>query len=361
MGLKRGLPKRAPRRTREEWLSMADTVDHLRSWTYERQRLGRAAPDAATALRDVIAVYSAHPSAPLSLHARTRKLTAAAFRKLDVLRLPSMRQSLHLLPADTAHLAFRAVPEPAARSARRLKTFGLTDEEYATLRDAVLTATATEPRTSKELRETTGAGKALPAVISMMSREGVLVRLGADGLRSNELRYLATDVAEADEDDALAWLAGEYLRAFGPARAADFKWWAGASAKRANQALATVDTEELDGGLLIRAMDRAAFEKPRKGPSGAVDLLPKWDAYTMGLAPDGRDRFADPGVVADLYERSGDGRPVILVDGAAAGVWSVKAGKGDAIDVELEPFEKPAKNLQAALDERADAVKAFLA
>jgi hypothetical protein len=153
----------------------------------------------------------------------------------------------------------------------------------------------------------------------------------------------------------------EYLRAFGPARAADFKWWAGTSAKRANQALATVDTEELDGGLLIRAQDRAAFEKPRTPPSGAVDLLPKWDAYTMGLAPDGRDRFAHPDMVGDLYEKSGDGRPVILVDGAAAGVWSVKAGKADAIDVELEPFEKPARKLQAALDERADAVKAFLA
>jgi hypothetical protein len=167
---------------------MADLVDRLRSWTYERQRLGRASPNAATALRDVIAVYSAHPSAPLSLHARTKKLTPAQFRKLDALRLPCMRQSLHLLPADTAHLAFRAVPEPAARSARRLKTFGLTDETYAALRDAVLAETSDEPRTSKELREATGAGKALPAVISMMSREGVLVRLGADGLRSNELR-----------------------------------------------------------------------------------------------------------------------------------------------------------------------------
>jgi hypothetical protein len=193
-----------------------------------------------------------------------------------------------------------------------------------------------------------------------MSREGVLVRIGADGLRSNELRYVATDVAEADADEALAWLAGEYLRAFGPARSADFKWWAGTSAKRANQALASVDTEELDGGLLVRAQDRAAFEKPRTPLSGAVDLLPKWDAYTMGLAPDGRDRFAHPDIVADLYEKSGDGRPVILVDGAAAGVWSVKAGKGDAIDVDLEPFEKPAKKLRAALDERAEAVKAFL-
>jgi hypothetical protein len=340
---------------------MPGMVDQLRSWTYQRQRLGRAAPDAATALRDVIAVYSAHPSAPLSLHARTKKLSAASFRKLDVLRLPSMRASMHLLPRDTAHLAFRAVPEPPARSARRLKTFGLSDKRYAELRAAVLAETAKEARTAKSLREATGAGKALPAVVSAMSREGVLVRVGAESLRSNELRYLATDVPDADADEALAWLAGEYLRAFGPARPADFAWWAGTSAKRAKQALATVDTEDLDDGLLVRAEDRAAFEKRRKAPAGAVDLLPKWDAYTMGLAPDGRDRFAHPDVVGDLYEKSGDGRPVILVDGAAAGVWSVKAGKGDALDVELEPFEKPAKKLRAALDERLEAVKAFLA
>jgi hypothetical protein len=339
---------------------MPTMLDELRSWTYERQRLGRAAPSAAAALRDVIAVYSAHPSAPLSLHARTKTLSPPSFRGLDALRLPSMRGSLHLMPRDTAHLAFRALPEPPARSARRLKTFGLTDERYAELRDAILAETATEPRTAKDLREATGAGKALPAVVSAMSREGVLARLGADGLRSNELRYLATDVPDADTDEALAWLAGEYLRAFGPARQADFQWWAGTSAKRAKAALATVDTEELDHDLLIRAEDRAAFAKKRTPPRGTVDLLPKWDAYTMGLAPDGRARFADPDVVDKLYETSGDGRPVILVDGEAAGVWSVKAGKGDALDIGLEPFEKPAKKLRSALDERVDAVRAFL-
>jgi Winged helix DNA-binding domain len=221
---------------------MPAMVDELRSWTYERQRLGRAAPNAAAALRDVIAVYSAHPTAPLSLHARTKKISPASFRTLDALRLPAMRASLHLMPRDTAHLAFHALPEPPARSARRLKTFGLTDQRYAELRAAILAETAKEPRTAKGLREATGAGKALPAVVSAMSREGVLVRIGADGLRSNELRYLATDVANADPDEALGWLAGEYLRAFGPARPKDFQWWAGTSAKRATAALATVDT-----------------------------------------------------------------------------------------------------------------------
>jgi hypothetical protein len=338
------------------------SVEQLRSWTYERQRLNRAAPNGERALRDVIAVYSAQPSAPLSLHARAKKMSAASFRKLDALRVPAMRASLHLLPRDTAHLAFRAVPEPPARSARRLKTFGLSDKRYAELRAAVLSEVATEPRTAKELREATGAGKALPAVVSAMSREGVLVRIGAESLRSNELRYAAHELPDADSDEALAWLAGEYLRAFGPARAADFQWWAGTTATRAKQALATVETEELDDGLLIRADDRAAFERKRKPPTGTVDLLPKWDAYTMGLAPDGRDRFAHPDVVGRLYEKSGDGRPVVLVDGAAAGVWSVKAdrGKGD-LQIDVELFDKATRKVRAALDERVDAVRAFLA
>ena len=120
-------------------------VEQLRWWAYERQRLGRAAPDAKTALRDVVAVYSSHPTAPLALHARAKKLDATAFRRLAVLRLPAMRKSIHLMPRATAHLPFRALPEPPARAARRLKTFGLTPARYAVQRQAVLDA-ATRPR-----------------------------------------------------------------------------------------------------------------------------------------------------------------------------------------------------------------------
>ena len=98
-------------------------VEQLRGFAYGRQRLGRAAPDAATALRDVIAVHSSHPSAPLSLHARARQLDGQGFRALDVLRLPAMRKSIHLLPRETAHLAYRATPDPPSERTRRLKGF----------------------------------------------------------------------------------------------------------------------------------------------------------------------------------------------------------------------------------------------
>ena len=325
-------------------------VELLRAWTYDRQKLGRTAPNGAAALKAVIGVYSAHPTAPLSLHARAKKLDAAAFRRLDAIRLPAMRQSIHLLPRRTAHLAFRATPAPANDRVKRFRHFKLTDKRYEAIRTQLLKA-ATEPLTQDEMREATGTeAKELKGVSAQMTRDGELVRVAAGGLRSNELRYVTADVEEADADDALAWLAGEYLRAFGPIRAKDFQWWSGAGAKRAKAALATHDTAELDDGLLILAKDAKAFEKVQP-LTGTVDLLPKWDCLQMGFAPDGRDRFAHPDVIDRCYDFRGDGVPVILVDGEAAGTW---AGG------EPEFFDRATKTLRAAVQQRLDDVKAFL-
>jgi Winged helix DNA-binding domain len=324
-------------------------LDRVRGFTYERQRLGQAAPNAARALKDVIAVYSSHPSAPLSLHARAKKMTAAQFRKLDVLRLPAMRMSIHVLPAKTAHLAFHATPAPPADRKKRMKHFKFTQKRYEELRGQILKA-ATEPLTLPELRNKVGAEPdEFKGISAQMTRDGELLRVGAEGLRSNELRYVANELDPADADEALAWLAGEYLRAFGPIRLKDFVWWAGVTAGRAKQALAEHETEELDGGILILSKDRKAFEKATK-PQG-VDLIPKWDSYTMGYAPDGRDRFAHPDVVKQCYDFRGDGRPVILVDGQAAGTWE----KG-----EVDLFDTVPAKTRRAIDERIDAVKAFL-
>jgi hypothetical protein len=324
-------------------------IEQLRAFTYERQRLGQAAPNAARALSDVIAVYSAHPSAPLSLHARAKKMTGAQFRKLDVLRLPAMRMSIHLLPRKTAHLAFRATPAPPADRKKRMKHFKFTEARYEELREQILEQ-ATKPLTLPELREKVGADTdEFKGVSAQMTRDGELLRVGADGLRSNELRYVVHDLDEADADEALAWLAGEYVRAFGPVRVKDFQWWAGVTGGRAKQALAAHETEELDDGHLILAKDRKAFDKAKR-PTG-VDLLPKWDVYTMGYAPDGRDRFAHPDVVKQCYDFRGDGRPVVLVDGQAAGTWE----KG-----EVELFDKATPKVRKAIDERLEQVKAFL-
>ncbi len=333
---------------------------------YERQRLGRTAPDAKTALADVIAVYSSHPSAPLSLHARAAKFDAAAFRRLRTVRLPAMRGSIHVLPEKTGHLAFRALPEAPARGARRMRNAGISDERYAELRAAVLDAAA-EPIPARALREALGVEESLTPVLRAMTHEGVLVRVGAKGLRSNELLWGAAEIPEADADEALAWLAGEYLRAFGPVRVADFAWWAGTTKGRAKTALGAHETEELDDGLLLRAEDAEAFDAA-KGPKGAVDLIPKWDPIAMGWAPDGRARFADDPILPRLYEgrdvggaTTGDSLPMVLVDGEAVGTWSLRAGEGEDLEIGVDAFDSLTPKVRAALDERIAAVRALLA
>ena len=346
--------------------------EHARRWSYDRQRLDRRAPDAGAALRAVAGVYSSHPSAPLSLHARARAFDNETFRRLDAerraLRLPAMRGSIHLLPRETAHLAFRAVPEPPSGLRQRLKYSGIPEGRYAELRETVL-AVADGPRTARdlgqELRATAGYDGSPTPVLSGMAREGVLLRVGAEGPRSNALRYVATrawlgeDLPEADADEALAWLAGEYLRSFGPARPEDFRWWTGVPKGRASAALETVETVESEPGYLLPADDREAFEAAGPPDPDAVDILPKWDCYTMGYAADGRERLVHPEVQDRIYTPVGDGLGVVLVGGRAAGAWEARLS-GKVMEFKLDMFERPGARLEEVLRERFGEVAAFL-
>ena len=170
-------------------------------------------------------------------------------------------------------------------------------------------------------------------------------------LTSNASRYqsrtawLAGDTEPDDPDpaDARAWLAGEYLRAFGPARVADFAWWSGLSGKLAAEAVAAHETVDVGDGLLLLAADEAAFEATAAIGTN-VTLLPKWDAWTMGYPLDGRSRFLDRDVHDRVFDGDGNGLGMVLVDGRAAGAWLHRAA-GTAMEVDLDLFDRPGSRL----------------
>lgn len=334
--------------------SIPAVLDQVRAFTHERQRLGRAAPDAAAALRDVLAVYSSHPSAPLALAARSARMAPDDFRALAprAVRLSAMRGSVHLMLPEDAARAFAALPEPPAARAQRLRTFALTEERFAELRAALRDA-AGEPRTQAELTAAVGApASEVKGASAVMARDGELVRVGAPGLRSNLLRYVVHEHPPHGQDAALAWLAGEYLRTLGPARLEDLVWWLGVPKGRAAAALAEHATVDVGDGLLLRAEDEPAFAAPP--PPRGVDLLGKWDPLTMGHAPDGRARA---GLVPECYDFRGDGLPVVLVDGVATGTWALTAKDGFT----LEPFTRLGARTRQAIERRADEVAKLLA
>ena len=91
----------------------------------------------------------------------------------------------------------------------------------------------------------------------------------------------------------------------------------------------------------------------------AIDLLPKWDAYTMGLAPDGRQRL-----IADEHLRlaygqkgqagvlPGDGLPLVLQAGRAVASWSHRFER-NGLRIEAKPFE-PDSRVDAAVFESVE-------
>lgn len=335
-----------------------DRLRRVRAWTYGRQRLAGDAPEIATALRDVTAVYSTHPTAPLALLARCRTMDRADLGDQDAakttVRLAGMRGTIFLMPREAAPWIIGATAKPIAKEARRLAYAGVDWDGYARLKARIL-AIAREPVTPDDL--TAALGDALPTGVKLMSLvrlialEGEILRLSALGasLRTSQLRYVATEawlggpIEPSTPDAGLAWLADAYLRGYGPARVEDLAWWAGVTRRRAAAALETVATVDLGGGLLLPAADADAFAATPPLDPDAIAILPKWDAYTMGHAPDGRARFVAEAHRPLAYSQGGggtlpgDGFPLILRGGVAMARWGHRFA-GNTMLVTVSPF-----------------------
>jgi hypothetical protein len=327
--------------------------DRLTAWSYRRQLLDRAGGALLDALKSVVGVYSTHPTAPLALLARTDHTQPGEFRGLeqqrDVVRIVGMRGSAFLVPREFAATILAATRQSIDKLAGRLRYGELDLDTYTRLVPKVLECCAT-PRTPSEIRDCVGAPEDTYFVARVLAREGKVLRVGAS-LRTDQLKYVATQAwlghpfQEVDPTEALAWLAHEYLRAFGPVRVVDFAWWAGVPRRAATLALSKSRTVER-GGLLLLEEDVDAFDHPEPIAAQSLAVLPKWDSLTMGYAPDGRQRFIDDRYLSLAYTSvagspgatSGDGLPLILRGGRAIATWSHRFA-GNKLTIAVQPFE----------------------
>jgi hypothetical protein len=319
----------------------------------------------------VVGVYSTHPTAPLALLARTTQLTPADFKQLeqqrDVVRIPGMRGSAFLVPTTTANMVFAATSTPLEKLGPQLRYGNLDLETYQRLAPCVLDCCAT-PLTPAELRACLPVPEDVYMVARILARQGQVLRVGAS-LRTDQLKYVATaawlghPLEEVDRAEALAWLGRAYLSAFGPVRAADFAWWAGCTRRAATVALAGSPAVERDGLLLLEE-DADAFDNVEPIDPRRVDVVPKWDSYSMGYAPDGRGRLIDDAFLKLAYTSvsgspgatAGDGLPLVLLGGRAVATWSHRFS-GDQLAVRVAPFPGQAK---APIDEAAFSAAAAL-
>ena len=365
-------------------------VDHrVTAFSFRRQLLDGSAPSALSAIEAVAGVYGSMPTGALSVRARSRGVTPDAIRALEAerhaVRMRAMRTSSFLVARSQVVRIAAATSVPDSRFAWLMRAAGITDSELPRVRVTVLAAAAV-PGTSVELRERIVAGgRDLPSwaggdrfrtVLALLGAYGDVVTIGGASLSSNAQRYVdrrawlgggsaapgagesASSGPAPPGDEARAWLAEAYLRAFGPARIDDLAWWAGWPRGRAADALAAHHTVDVGEGLLLLAGDLAQFEASAALPP-VLTLVPKWDAWTMGYPLDGRSRFLGRDVHDRVFDGDGNGLAMVLRGGRAVGAWAHRGERGQ-LAVDLDLFEPVGRGERDAIETELASIAAFL-
>jgi hypothetical protein len=359
--------ERRKRLVSRQFLSLTDSVTH------------------ATA--GLVALHATDPATPfLSLWARLPGFVAAdleneLYQNRSVVRHLAMRRTLWAVSADDMPIVQSAASDRvAANEHRRLvadihKAGIAADGEQWLERacSAVLGHLGRHgPLNSTELRlalaEISGTydpapGKpwggmiaVAPRVLTVLSARGEIVRGPNVGswttsrprwaLTTNWLGQRTAPIGASAE------LTRRWLRTFGPATAADIKWWFGTTLTATRKALADIGAVdvELDSGPGYALSDDLESE-PEVPPLPA--LLPGLDATTMGWYDRGWYLGEHRGQV---FDRNGNAGPTAWWNGRVVGGWY----QDHEARVRLQILEDPGRDGQRALKRRADELTSWL-
>ena len=327
-------------------IPMALSADRLRRLRLAAQRLSpdAAASDAREAAASVCGVQAQDlRAASLALRARVPGLERSAIAEAGLIRLWTVRGTIHALPAEDWPWMHAAVAGRfLARMEQILEKRGALDLARSVVGDLVELISA-GPLTRAQIMARLEA-KGHPAfeagpvnvVMPWVAYQGLAVG-------DTEGRWRASDPPPPmDGDEALATFARRYMAGYGPATAADLARWSGlalGTARRALDAAGPPDPPPDD-------------DPPEPAP---VQLLGGFDTVMLGY------ESREP-VLAAQHDRRilpGGGilKAVVLSRGRAVGTWRLQ-GAGARRRLEVDWFaRRPAR---AALEAEAADVGRFL-
>lgn len=359
----------------QQTVEISVTWDQVAAFRMGRHHLLERAPRKALvrAVGEMAGVQAQLPSAAqLSLWARVGNLQSedieAALRERALVKAACMRQTLFLVPAEELAVFARGSARRAEKEIRWTRGKGVPERVIDAAIEAALGA-LDEPLTRPEIAERAsralgvqrqdihgggwGSRRKVAAVpvgdltfpvvdlLHLAAARGV-ISYGPN--RGNEPTFVRADAwiprwQDVPAEQAEEMLLRKYLRAFGPATAADFALWSGMTLTEARaiwareQAdIATVDVEGWTAEALredLSALARAGLQGP------LVRLLPYFDTFLLGHKE--RDHLAAAEHRARIYRAQGWIAPVVLVDGRAAGVWEY-AREGERLRMKVEGF-----------------------
>lgn len=331
--------------------------------------------DAITICRDICGVQAqVMSSAYLQLWTRNHALTRfeienALWKTRTLIKTSLMRQTLHIIPTDEFHLYIAAVkPCRLAGALRIMAKFGIDRKEADALTGLIMNALSEGPLGRVAIHAAVRP-KVSKRVLAWMEKVWSILRLPvAEGMicygggENKDVTFIRTDhwlpdlaVRSTSVVEAQCELFRKYLRAYGPATAADFAHWAGISMPEAKRIppllaseLAEVPVENKKRFLLtkdIAGLNKTAAER------SCIRLLPSFDTYLLAHREKGHLLSAKH--YKRVYRNQAWISPVVLIGGEVAGVWSYKL-KSRKLFVEIDLFSKLPRSTRAEIEIEAE-------
>lgn len=329
-------------------------------------------------------------AARLALAARVSGLTVAdydraLYEERTLVKTWTVRGTLHVIPSMDLPLHVAAFGRIRIRGLEQwLGRAGLDPRVGAEVTEDVVEALAEGPLTRREIATRVAAAHGPEARRWIEHSWGGILRRGLyEGrvcfgpARGTEVRFVRTDRwlpsaglsagPTAATAAAEATLVRRYVRAYGPATARDFGFWAGLPVPEALRLWTRIAGElvpvTVDGrdAFLHEADAPAAHRLARAkafpdGAAGAVRLLAHFDPYLLGHRD--KDALVDRGRYKRVFRSAGWIAPVLLVGGRVAGTWEPARVRG-ALVARMSPFGRPAPGLRAATREALAPLAAF--
>jgi hypothetical protein len=280
----------------------------------------------------------------------------------SLVRLLTMRGTIHLLTADDA-LTLRQWTRPAQDRERKASqnTKPALHLETQTFNETVSDVLADGPLPVKALGEQLAATfPDVPAnALAHLARvDQPLAQLPPRGAwkRSGGVVYQYVDrwVGRPLLSPDPPTIVRRYLRAFGPASAADVTAWSGVTGMAG--VLKSMDDlevhEDEDGRRLFDVAGGALVDEEAPAP---VRLLGTYDNVWLSHA--GRDRVTEPEKRKRWMGVNGGVASALFVDGMLEGLWRPVDGRVDVVEL----FGKLTRSQRAELDEETARVEVLLA
>jgi len=319
----------------------------------------------------LVGLQAQEPRDPyLGLWSRLRRFEPADLEQLlldhEAVRIVLMRGTIHLVMADDAFGLRPLVLPVLEKELARHSQFAplLRDVDLGPVLDHARAFLA-EPRPTKELREELGRRfpDLDPAALAYACRNHLaLVQVPPRGLwtRSAQVTYATAE----------AWLPGRrppeltldeavlrYLRAFGPATAADIAAWSRLTGlrevvERLRPELRTY--RDASRRELLDVVDGAIADEDLEVP---VRFLPEYDNALLAHAD--RSRVFDRALLTGLYADGEVGNGSVLVDGLVQATWRNDPRRSPQVVVTHQP--KLSRRARAAVEAEAHRAIAYLA